>query len=303
MDLESSVSVIIPAYNAASYIHRALESALQQTHPPLEILVIDDGSADDTAEVVSAYPPPVRLLRQPNSGPAAARNRGAKEARGAWLAFLDSDDTWMPRKLERQLAAANDSGVGIVANPTVTTEHLFADAQGNRPPSSEIDFEALWRQNCLVTSSVLIRKAAFEKAGGFDTDLFCAEDYNLWLKIAHAGWKVLLLHERLCQWTPAEGNLTSQLERFLEQSLINADKIAARLQLDPDRVRRKKIAIYDEYGQDFLYQRQLRLARRCLFQALIQEPTAARLGKWLTAYCPPQALDMRRRVIRRLKPS
>src|SRR5687767_11564824 len=96
-----SVSVIIPAYNAALWVGRAIESALRQTVPPAEILVVDDGSSDDTAKTVEPYAPLVRLIRRDNGGPAAARNTGAKASLGGWLALLDSDDAWLPTKLER----------------------------------------------------------------------------------------------------------------------------------------------------------------------------------------------------------
>ncbi len=112
--MAAAFSVIIPAYNCSDIIRRALDSVLAQTHPPLEVLVVDDGSADSTADVVAAYGPPVRCIRQANQGPAGARNRGIDEARGEWVCFLDSDDTWYPRKLQRQAelaAAAPEVGV------------------------------------------------------------------------------------------------------------------------------------------------------------------------------------------------
>src|SRR5580700_8639860 len=94
-----TISVVIPAYNAARFVGSAIESALAQTSTPLEVLVIDDGSRDDTAAVVQQYAAPVGLLRQSNGGPASARNHGVRVARGEWIAFLDADDTWLPQKL------------------------------------------------------------------------------------------------------------------------------------------------------------------------------------------------------------
>ena len=102
--MADTVSVIIPAYNADKHVERAIDSALAQTLQPVEILVIDDGSRDRTAEFASRFPSPVRLIRQENGGPATARNRGAREATGDWLALLDADDWWFPDKLRIQLA-------------------------------------------------------------------------------------------------------------------------------------------------------------------------------------------------------
>jgi glycosyltransferase involved in cell wall biosynthesis len=98
-----TVSVVIPAYNAEAYLREALDSVFAQTRPPDEVVVVDDGSTDRTSEVAASYGDRVRLLRQPNRGEAAARNAGVLAARGALIAFLDADDTWLPRYLESQL--------------------------------------------------------------------------------------------------------------------------------------------------------------------------------------------------------
>src|SRR2546425_8625651 len=98
------VSCIVPVFNGEHYLREALESILQQTYRPLEIIVIDDGSTDNSAVVVASYGEQIIYLRQVNSGPAAARNRGLQEARGEFIAFLDQDDLWHPEKLARQMA-------------------------------------------------------------------------------------------------------------------------------------------------------------------------------------------------------
>lgn len=115
MNSLDEISVVIPAYNAASFIGETLDSCLNQTLLSTEILVVDDGSTDATADIVSAYDPPVRLIRQKNRGEGGARNRGLEEAKGDWIAFLDADDLWVPTKLEKQLALISTSGEGVVA--------------------------------------------------------------------------------------------------------------------------------------------------------------------------------------------
>src|SRR5690348_13396065 len=99
------VSVVIPSYNSAQYVGAAIESVLVQTVPDVEILVVDDGSKDATREVVARYGDRARYLYQENAGVAVARNHGIRESSGEWIGFLDADDTWLPQKLERQLAA------------------------------------------------------------------------------------------------------------------------------------------------------------------------------------------------------
>src|SRR5579862_9388898 len=144
-----TVSVIIPAYNAAAYVGRAIESALAQTHSPLEILVIDDGSKDHTAAVVSAYEPAVRLVRKPNGGPATARNLGAKLAEGRWLGLLDADDWWQPGKLSQQLELATSPDIGLI--------HCLPDHRSDQVPA-RLSFDDLWKKNWIVNSSVLVRR-------------------------------------------------------------------------------------------------------------------------------------------------
>ena len=99
----STVSVIIPTYNRANWLPETVATILNQTQPPLEVLIVDDGSTDDTAAVCAAFPETVRHIRQQNAGVSAARNRGMREAKGEWIAFADSDDPWEPTKLEVQL--------------------------------------------------------------------------------------------------------------------------------------------------------------------------------------------------------
>ena len=113
---EPTVSVIIPCYNGAAFLPETLQSVLDQTHPPLEVLVIDDGSTDRSVEIAASFGPPVRSISQKNQGESVARNRGLTEARGEWVAFLDADDLWQPSKLERQLAAARPRHVAVHCN-------------------------------------------------------------------------------------------------------------------------------------------------------------------------------------------
>ena len=124
--MDQSVTVVIPCYNAARFLRQTLESVLNQTHAPLEVLVIDDGSTDESAAIAQSYGPPVRVICQPNQGESVARNRGIEEARGDWIAYLDADDLWLPEKLERQLAAVQPGVSCIHTNfrPFGTNNHV-----------------------------------------------------------------------------------------------------------------------------------------------------------------------------------
>jgi glycosyltransferase involved in cell wall biosynthesis len=159
-----TVSAIIPVHDGARYLAEAIGSVLAQDHRPLEVIVIDDGSTDESAAVAAAFGPPVRVASQERQGAGAARNHGATLARGEWLAFLDADDCWLPDKLSRQLAVpAADPGVEIVFG---AVEYFY---------SPELDEAARARLQCPpgvrtgpLSSSLLVRREAFARTGGFD---------------------------------------------------------------------------------------------------------------------------------------
>ena len=133
----------IPAYNAGQRVSRTIATVLNQTLPVLEVIVVDDGSTDDTVEVVSRFGAPVRVVSKPNGGPASARNLGASLAKGHWLAMLDADDWWFPRKIELQFADAAEDDVGL--------SHCRLDHRVERPPR-ELSFQALWDRNWISGS-------------------------------------------------------------------------------------------------------------------------------------------------------
>ena len=152
---------------------------------PLEVIVVDDGSVDNTSDIVESYSAPVRLIRQANAGPGAARNHGVQLAEGEWIALLDADDTWLPRKTELQASLIDNDRIALV--------HCNRTHGNNIGTPAHISFDDLWRNNCVTTSSVLVRRSVFIELGGFSTErnLIGTEDYNLWLRMAHAGYKMV----------------------------------------------------------------------------------------------------------------
>lgn len=197
MPNRETVSVIVPCYNAADWISEALRSVYQQQWPALEVLVVDDGSIDDSVALVEREFPQAKVLRQPNGGAAAARNAGIRAASGQWVAFIDADDYWLPGKLEAQmtlLAACPEADVACTswdfwtsADPAPSTELLEALRQDSsnstrwEGPTGWIYPDLLL--GCQVwTSTVVMRTALLRELGGFDTSLRIGEDYDLWLR-------------------------------------------------------------------------------------------------------------------------
>lgn len=287
----ASYAVVIPAYNAAATIARALDSVLAQTVPATQVIVVDDGSPDggQLAAVLSGYGDRVLLLRQANAGPAAARNTGARRCESEWIAFLDADDSWLPHKMERQLALGRDPRAGL----------LHGSARDRRPAlPRELDFAALWECNRVCTSMTVVRRQAFEALGGFDESprLIGAEDYHLWLRIAHAGWKVLACQDRIGHYTPASGSITSRIERCARAELHNAATLGQSLGVPQPQVEAKLRAIRTDFGQHLLHARNLRGARALLTEALTSRMSLRGLGLWTATFVPTPLLDLRRRL-------
>jgi glycosyltransferase involved in cell wall biosynthesis len=292
-DAPGTVSVIIPAYNAAAYVTRAIESALAQTHRPLEILVVDDGSSDQTAGIVERLPAPVRLIRKANGGPATARNLGASQAQGDWLALLDADDWWFPDKLRAQLLYGVAPDIGMV--------HCLPDHRDHAVPP-QITFEYLWDRNWIINSSVLLRRAAFHALGGFNEakELISVEDYNLWIRVASSDWKIVTCPQILVHYTRGIG-ISSNSERFLRASLYNVDDLGSRLLLDEAMVKRKRNEIIFDFGRKALFERDLATARCLLRRAVKEERTSRNLLHLAIASMPASVLDVRRNTRRLLE--
>jgi len=189
-----TVSCVVPAYNAERYIERALTSVLEQSRPPDEIIVVDDGSTDATVDVLAAYGSRLRVVRQANCGPAAARNRGIEMATGELICFQDADDEWHHDKLAKQLALFDERpsvGICITHVRNVWAEHLEAQrraleqhALANDPPG-------------YVFQASLIRRSVFERAGMLDERLRRAEDVEWFARAKDAGVALAIVPEVL----------------------------------------------------------------------------------------------------------
>jgi glycosyltransferase involved in cell wall biosynthesis len=186
----TKISVIIPTYNMASYLPEAIESVLAQTYKDLEIIVIDDGSTDNTKEVVVPYLNRIQFLELANGGPSKARNCAIRRSSGEYVAFLDADDTWYPDKLERQMAIfsyrPNHNLVysdALITSTNDSQEDRLWFSYKRRVKSGWV-FSYLLNENFITLSSVIVKRDCLERAGLFDEDLKCWEGYDLWLRIA-----------------------------------------------------------------------------------------------------------------------
>jgi glycosyltransferase involved in cell wall biosynthesis len=239
-----SVSVIIPTYNRAEFVCQTIENVFQQTFQDFEIIIVDDGSTDNTLEKLAAFGEKIRVITQANAGAAAARNRGASVANGEMIAFQDSDDVWKPTKLEKQVKVLRDAGPNVSCC-LCNAEMHFADR-------TTTSFELAWLQpdvesglwtnvaEVLSTTFVLfnqcslIRSEAFKKIGGFDEQYRYMEDYDLPLRLSLEGRSWAFVREPLVIWRQgspqslylqAMGNVIRLKECELQIRQVIADRV------------------------------------------------------------------------------
>jgi glycosyltransferase involved in cell wall biosynthesis len=214
------ISVAVPARNVGPWVAETLDSVLGQTRPPDEVIVVENGSDDDTREVLEGYRDRVTLVEMPCRGAPAAYNRGFAEATGEYVAMCPADDVWRPEKLERQAAA-------IAAHPEADVffghaRHFGADtSEYERPPGEGmLDRSALTRalyaENLIAAPTVLIRRAFFERVGRFREDIL-VEDYEFWMRALHAGASFFYDPHLLVDFRRHGSNLSSRLLDMREQ--------------------------------------------------------------------------------------
>lgn len=260
------VSVVIPTYNRSGVIARTINDILNQTYSNLEIIVVDDGSTDDSQAVLKNFGNQIRVMTQNNAGPAAARNRGISASRGEIIAFQDSDDRWAPAKIERQVSLLQQAEESIPCCLTNTTL-FFADGRvtssfDNAPLDPALS-EGIWMNvtEVLVTRFVMfnqaiaIRRKVLEKMGGFDETLKCLEDYDLALRLSFEGpWA--FIREPLAIWSQGSaGSLSKKAD--MEQAWLKETEMKIRKRI-LDRIPD------DNLGAKYktLMQRELRRIRR-----------------------------------------
>jgi len=192
------ISVVIPVYNREQTIRRAIDSVLAQELLPEEIIAVDDGSTDDTPQILNSYHTKIQVVRQNNMGVSAARNKGVEFASGKWIAFLDSDDEWLPDKLQKQMSYLEQHPNTRILQ---TEERWIRNNMRVNPGKKYFKKSGNIFKNCLKTcivgpSTIICESALLAEMGGFDETLPVCEDYDLWLRIA-AKYPIPLIKQTL----------------------------------------------------------------------------------------------------------
>jgi glycosyltransferase involved in cell wall biosynthesis len=270
------VSIVIPTYNSRDYLRSAIDSVLAQTVTDIEVIVVDDGSTDDTPAVTAGYGTAIRAIRQANQGVAMARNNGIAASRGRFLALLDADDTWLPRKLELQVEALRERS-GFRG---CTTAHYLVDASLEvfgtvRPTSDQVTLAGLLLEGNVMgsVSSMLCERSLLERSGGFDPALSQCADWDMWIRLVRLG-PFLTLQEPLVtyRWHGANmsldpGLLERDSTRVLEKAFDSGE-------LGPlQAVKRRAFGRnYTTLAGGYFHAGQYREGLRCVMRALALDP-------------------------------
>ncbi len=252
--LDLRCSVVVPCRDGLPDVLEAIASALAQSVPPLEVILVDDGSSDGSAEAVSRrFGDRVRVLSGRRGSAAAARNAGWRAARGEFVAFLDADDVWLDGKLETAAGAfaARPGADWFFSDGAFRTIDgqwhaswfgLYADVV---EPYVGSPVAQLFEVNFVLTSSTVVRRAALEAVGGFDESLSHAEDLDLWIKLSRRG-RAVASRRALVRYQHKEGGLTRQVERRLSGGARLFGRLAADRELAPElrRLARRRESLY-----------------------------------------------------------
>lgn len=255
--MKPTVSVIIPVYNGGGEVRRAIDSALGQKNTNVEVIVLNDGSKDETASVLAEYGDQIRAINQQNSGLSRTRNSGIVLAAGEWVAFLDHDDYWKPDKLSLQLKAAERTGFDVVYTNAGNFGKVARVAELRSEPKAMAEgdlWQRLMLENFIVLSSVMIRRTVIQDIGGFDTSLASVEDWDLWLKLAARGVRFAAVGEpvTMYQWRAGSMSKNYELMRSTRQIIIKRALESDRAKSLPWSVRRRAQANIESCSAWFL---------------------------------------------------
>lgn len=287
------VSVVIPVFNGAEDLPAAIDCALAQQDCDVEVVVVNDGSTDATADVMAGYSGRIQAVHQTNLGAAGlaqTRNRGVRASRGDWVAFLDHDDLWAPHKLICQLETADSTNADVVytnarnIGDTARVADLRSDP--GTMPSGDL-FAALLADNFIVMSSAMLRRSVFESVGGFTESPVVSEDWDLWLKVAAAGANFQPVPDTLTQYRWRPGSFSRNHVRMRDLRLLTVRRA---LQTERGRQlswseRRKALAGVESCSAWFLASTSPRQAIRWYASSLAYWPFDANCWKGVLKGC------------------
>lgn len=247
------VSVIIPAYNYARYLERAVDSALAQSAGNVEVIVVDDGSTDETPAVCAAYGDRIVYHRKENAGLSAARNTGIDLSNGTYIALLDADDAWEKDHIAgllKAFATRDDSDLGIVASYERRMDGAGVLQVPNKPRARfdrDLHLEDFLIRNRFFPSATLILREVFERCGTFDTALTSSEDRDMWIRTVASGYRILQISPETALIRRHGGNMSKNAERMERNIRAVLDKVRASGAVSSDAVVWRQVEAFRHY--------------------------------------------------------
>lgn len=298
------ISIIMPVYNGEKFIQEAIDSVFAQTVNDFELIVVDDGSTDATLAILEAYGDRLTVLRQQNSGHAAARNAAAKLSRGQWIAMIDADDLWHPEKLAQQLSVANNADVIYTAalnfeDSSRVDNTTFADGNCH---NGDV-FDQLVVDNFITHSSILMKRDAFLKSGGYDESLKTTCDWDLWLRMSASGCRFQgtpapLTHYR---WRATSNSRNHDRTCCDRLNVLKNALSSPRARQTSLLVRQKAIARVWQTSAWFVAEKDDRKALNWYLRSVLHRPYSIRGWKEVTRCCLHLCGISRQRIKRMLK--
>lgn len=317
-----TVSVVIPAYNGAEFLGEALDSVLAQTYQPLEVIVVDDGSEDETPQVVAAYAGKVTYICKQRGGPASARNAGIRAAKGEWIAFQDADDIWKPDLLEKLVKASAETGADLVFCDGLTLRNgstggpsrlercglkrrldtLAPDGVLRNP------FELILEGRCYILApGVMVKRDAILQIGLFDEGIYGYEDVDLWLRLSLRYRFAVLkdaLHIRRIHTRNLSHDRWAQLTNAIktyEKSERYAPAVAPGTRWRKV-LRKTKAPLLRELGARYLERGELLSARESWARSFHSSYSPTMAGYWLLSFLPQSCVGTLRNWKRQIRP-
>ena len=251
------VSIITPVYNGQDFLDRSIKSVLAQTYENWELLLIDDGSSDNSVQIIKYYLEDnrIKLLRnESNSGIPTTRNKGIENSTGEFIALLDQDDEWLTHKLEKQVnkfLEIDDSFGLIYSNVEVRTDQgILADQKKEIEPEASIqsNLELMLSRNLITSPTAMVKRKALEEVGLFDESIrWGGDDYDLWIRIAHK-YKFDYIDEVLCIRHEHQQNYSADKKRMMLKTIELGEKYVEQFGLEPSLSRKLKSNHYYRYG-------------------------------------------------------
>lgn len=270
----TKVSIIIPTYNRANYIGQTIKSALSQTYSDYEIIVVDDGSTDNTKEVIAQYNGKVRYFYQENKGPTVARNLGINKSSGEYIAFLDDDDMWLPEKLEKQVRVLDaDPRIGFVccASYVIDDKNNEMLIWKRNKELTKATFENLYERNFVYNLTVLIREGCIKEVGGLDETLLVSADYDLWLRVAKKH-EFYYIDEPLTKYRLHENNLSKNYNVRLRNHIKILKKVEITKDISYLKQRIRLAKAYYEFAKLYVSRQSFYKAGICYIKSTLMYP-------------------------------